>query len=63
MEGKIIAFKPLEVKKPVLQKPRSTTSPLPNDGSIPKITENKYINKIPITKVGRETPKIGFQLY
>ena len=47
---------PLKVKKPVFQKPRSTTSPLPNEGRIPKITENKYINNIPITKVGSETP-------
>ena len=53
----MIAFIPLKVKKPVFQKPRSTTSPLPNDGRIPKITENKYINNIPMTKVGSETPK------
>ena len=26
------------------------------EGKIPSITENKYINKIPITKVGKETP-------
>ena len=48
---------PLKVKNPVFQNPRSTTSPLPNDGSIPKITANRYINNIPITNVGRETPK------
>ena len=48
---------PLKVKNPVFQKPISTTSPLPNDGSIPKITENRYINNIPITNVGSETPK------
>ena len=56
IEGKIIALMPLKVKKPVLQKPKSTTSPLPKEGRTPKITENKYINNIPITKVGSETP-------
>ena len=35
-------------RKPVVQKPRSVTSPLPKDGSTPNITENKYISKIPI---------------
>ena len=40
-EGRIIAFNPEIVKKPVDQNPRSTTSPLPNDGRIPKITANK----------------------
>ena len=48
--------KPEIVKKPVDQKPRSTTSPLPKEGSIPKITANKYINNIPITNVGSDTP-------
>ena len=44
------------VKKPVDQNPRSTTSPLPKDGRTPNITAKRSINKIPITKVGRETP-------
>ena len=57
MEGKIRAFKPVKVRKPVDQNPTCMTSPLPKDGSTPNITANKYINKIPITKVGRETPK------
>ena len=35
---------PERVKKPVDQKPISVTSPLPKDGSMPSITENKYIN-------------------
>ena len=39
--GRIIAFNPDIVKKPVDQYPKSTTSPLPNDGSTPKITENR----------------------
>ena len=45
-EGKIIAFKPDSVKKPVDQKPRSTTSPLPKEGNIPRITANKYMNNM-----------------
>ena len=44
-----MAFNPDTVKKPVDQKPRLTTSPLPKEGSTPKITANKYINSIPIT--------------
>ena len=52
----MIAFNPDNVKKPVDQKPRSTTSPLPNEGNIPKITAKRYINNIPITNVGSDTP-------
>ena len=55
-DGNIIAFKPDIVKKPVDQKPRSITSPLPKEGSTPKITANRYINSIPITNVGSDTP-------
>ena len=55
-DGKIIAFSPVIVKNPVDQNPRSTTSPLPKDGKTPRITAKRYINNIPITKVGRETP-------
>ena len=55
-DGKIIAFSPVIVRKPVDQKPRSTTSPLPKDGKIPSMTAKRYINYIPITKVGSETP-------
>ena len=51
-----MAYNPDNVKKPVDQKPKSTTSPLPNEGNIPKITANKYINSIPITNVGSDTP-------
>ena len=51
-----MAFNPDNVKKPVDQKPRSTTSPLPKEGNTPKITANKYINSIPITNVGSDTP-------
>ena len=40
-EGRIIAFNPEIVKNPVVQNPKSTTSPLPKDGNIPKITANK----------------------
>ena len=56
MDGRIRAFKPEIVRNPVVQKPKSVTSPLPKDGRIPKITENKYINIIPIINVGSETP-------
>jgi len=38
-EGKIIALSPEIVKRPVVQKPISITSPLPKEGRIPKITE------------------------
>ena len=50
-----MAFKPDVVKKPVDQKPRSTTSPLPKEGKIPNITAKRYINNIPITNVGSDT--------
>ena len=56
MEGNINALRPEAVKNPVVQKPRSTTSPLPKDGSTPNITEKMYISIMPIIKVGRETP-------
>ena len=52
-----MAFSPLKVRKPVDQKPNWITSPLPNEGNIPSITENKYINNMPITNVGSDTPK------
>ena len=52
----MIAFNPVTVKKPVDQKPKSTTSPLPKDGSTPKITAKRYIKSIPITNVGSDTP-------
>ena len=55
-EGKIIAFNPEVVKNPVDQKPKSTTSPLPKEGSIPNITAKRYIKSIPITNVGSDTP-------
>ena len=56
MDGRIKAFKPEIVKNPVVQTPKSVTSPLQKEGSIPKITENKYISIIPIMNVGSETP-------
>ena len=37
----VAPFNPEIVKKPVDQNPKSTTSPLPKDGRIPKITANK----------------------
>ena len=40
-EGKIIALSPEIVKRPVVQKPMSITSPLPKEGSTPKITANR----------------------
>ena len=45
------------VKKPVDQNPRSITSPLPKEGNIPRIREKRYIKRMPITKVGKDTPK------
>ena len=41
-EGKIIALSPEIVKRPVVQKPISITSPLPKEGRIPKITETVF---------------------
>ena len=38
---RIDAFKPEVVRKPVVQKPNSVTSPRPNEGKTPSITENK----------------------
>ena len=40
-EGKIIALRPEVVSKPVVQKPSVITSPLPKDGSTPKITAKR----------------------
>ena len=39
--GEYHTYNPEIVKNPVLQKPISTTSPLPKDGNIPKITANR----------------------
>ena len=47
----------LKLLSPVDQKPRSITSPLPKDGSTPNITAKRYMNSIPITNVGRDTPR------
>ncbi|MDC0992454.1 hypothetical protein OAR15_01060, partial [Candidatus Pelagibacter sp.] len=55
-DKKINALSPEIVKSPVVQKPISITSPLPKEGKTPKITAKRYMNKIPITKVGKETP-------
>jgi hypothetical protein len=42
-DGKIIALRPETVKRPVVQKPISITSPLPKEGKTPKITAKRYI--------------------
>ena len=41
IEGMISAFKPDSVRRPVVHQPICTTSPRPNEGSQPSVTENR----------------------
>ena len=47
---------PVQVRNPVDHQPIFTVSPRPKEGSTPSQTANTRISKIPIKKVGRETP-------
>ena len=54
--GRIRAFSPEVVSKPVVQKPMRMTSPRPNEGRTPSVTGNRKINRMPIKNVGSEMP-------
>ncbi len=51
------AFKPLTVSSPVVQTPRSTVAPRPNEGSQPRLTLNIQISRIPMKNDGSEIPR------
>ena len=50
MDGRISAFNPEAVRKPVDHQPIETVSPRPNAGSHPKLTGKMKIRMIPIRK-------------
>ncbi len=52
----ISAFRPEAVRNPVDQKPTWTTSPRPKVGSHCSSTPKKRISRMPIRKVGKDTP-------
>ena len=54
--GMIRALSPPAVRNPVVHQPRSTTSPRPKVGSQRSQTPNTRISRIPIRKVGSDTP-------
>ena len=41
IDGMISAFRPDTVSRPVVHQPSRTTSPRPNEGSQPSVTENR----------------------
>ncbi len=47
---------PDQVRNPVLHQPSCTTAPRPKLGSQPSSTEKIRISRMPIRKVGSETP-------
>ena len=58
MAGMTSAARPLGVRNPVVQKPRSTTLPRPKAGSHLSSIEKTRISMMPMTKAGTETPII-----
>ena len=54
--GRISAFSPLVVSSPVLQSPIFTVSPRPNEGSQPSHTAKMRMRKMPMRKLGSDTP-------
>jgi hypothetical protein len=56
IEGRMSAFRPEGVRKPVDHQPIATVSPRPKDGSQPSCTEKMRISRMPMRKVGSETP-------
>ena len=56
MAGRIRCFRPSIVARPVVQGPKATTSPRPKLGSHLSVTAKPRISRIPIRKVGSETP-------
>ena len=54
--GRISAFSPEFVRKPVDHKPIFTVSPRPKDGSHPSHTAKMRMRKMPMRKLGSDTP-------
>ena len=54
--GKIRWRQPSTVKRPLVQWPSATTSPRPKAGSQRRLAANTEISRIPIRKVGSDTP-------
>ncbi len=54
--GRTSALRPESVRNPVVQPPICTTSPRPKDGSQPSTTAKIQISRMPVRKVGSETP-------
>ena len=56
MAGRTRCFQPSTVRKPVVHAPSATTSPRPKLGNTFSMTANTKISRMPIRKVGKETP-------
>ena len=56
IDGRISALRPETVSRPVVHQPIATVSPRPKEGSQPSSTENTRINRMPMRKVGSDTP-------
>ena len=56
MDGRIRAFRPVAVRKPVDHPPSIVVSPRPKDGSHPSHTAKMRMRKMPMRKVGNDTP-------
>ena len=56
MLGRMSAFSPDSVSRPVLQKPICTTSPRPNEGNQPRVTANTMMRRMPTKKGGSDVP-------
>ena len=56
IDGRISALRPEMVRKPVVHQPICTVSPRPKDGSQCSITAKIRISRMPIRKVGSDTP-------
>ena len=56
MAGSVMWCQPLALSRPVDHQPSSVTGPRPKLGNQPSVTENTRISKMPIKKVGSDTP-------
>ena len=54
--GRIRCFQPSTLARPVVQGPSASTSPRPKLGSHFRVTAKIRISRMPIRKVGSETP-------
>ena len=56
MEGMMRDLRPDPVRNPVVHQPMATTSPRPKVGSQRRMTPNKRMRRMPMRKVGSDTP-------